>query len=122
MNHSRVPPSDRWKKSRWLGIACCIFLGTATLITGIAYWSRPPVVASENLKFIQLLRTACSSRKPEHVAGVERALRLRRQETQLNDAEWNHFAEILTIAKKGDWERADAACQRFEQSQSGRRR
>lgn len=122
MNPQRGHLTDRWEKSRWIGIICCTVLGAVTLMAGIAYWSRPPVVASENLKFLQLLRTACSSRNPQYVAGVERALQLRRQESQLSDSEWNHFAQILTMAKKGEWERADAACLRFEQSQSGRRR
>lgn len=99
--------------------------GVILLVTGYwlyGLWSRPPVVEHDNLRYIQLLRTAVSSKNPTWLAGVEKAINLRREENSLSPSEERHFRRILDQAKSGDWSNADKACFEFEQAQLNRRR
>lgn len=97
------------------------------VLLGIGYWlyslwSRPPVVEHNNLRYIQLLRTAVSAKNPTWLAGVEKAINQRREENALSPTEESHFRRILDQAKSGDWSNADRACFEFEQAQLNRRR
>lgn len=85
-------------------------------------WSRPPVVEYDNLRYIQLLRTAVSAKNATWLAGVEKAINQRRDENALSQAEDRHFRRIIDQAKSGDWANADRACFEFEQAQSNRLR
>lgn len=85
-------------------------------------WSRPPVVQHDNLRYVQLLRTAISAKNPTWLAGVEKAIRQRREENTLSPAEERQFRRILDQAKAGDWSTADQTCFEFEQAQLNRRR
>jgi hypothetical protein len=87
-----------------------------------SWWSRPPVVAHDNLRYIQLLRTAVSAKNPAWLAGVEKAIEQRREENALSPAEEQHFRRIVDQAKSGDWSTADLACFEFEKAQLNRRR
>jgi hypothetical protein len=86
------------------------------------WWARPPAVEYDNLKYIQLLRTAVSSRRDDYVQGVERAVRMRHQERAMSEAELAHFDAILATARSGNWEQADRMAFDFESAQSHRRR
>ena len=98
---------------------------TALLVAGLIVWqlwSRPAVVHYDNLKYIQLLRTACSSQRSDQLQGVERAVTERRESGKLSDAEWKEFEKIFALARQGDWQTADQQAYRLEQGQLGRRR
>lgn len=99
--------------------------GVALLAVGYwlyGLWTRPPVVEHDNLRYIQLLRTAVSAKNPTWLAGVEKAINHRREENAISPAEERHFRRILDQAKSGDWANADRACFEFEQAQLNRRR
>jgi hypothetical protein len=85
-------------------------------------WNRPAVVQYDNLKYIQLLRTACSSQREDQLEGVRRAVSERRQSGQMSDAEWEEFEKIFALARQGDWHSADRQAYRLEQGQLSRRR
>ena len=87
-----------------------------------AWWTRPPAVEYDNLKYIQLLSTAVSSRKMEMVEKVAGAVRHRHASSQMSDQELAHFEEILTTARAGQWEEADHQAYDFAAAQLSRRR
>jgi hypothetical protein len=86
------------------------------------FWTRPAVVHYDNLKYIQLLRTACSSQRPDQLDGVERAVGQRRESGDLSEAEWKEFEKIFALARQGDWRTADRQAYRLEQGQLSRSR
>jgi hypothetical protein len=86
------------------------------------FWARPAVVHHDNLKYIQLLRTACSSQRADQLDGVVRAVTLRRESGNLTDSEWKEFEKIFSIARQGDWQTADEQAYRLEQGQLDRSR
>lgn len=86
------------------------------------WWNLPPAVQIENLDCIQLLRTAVSSKNPQHVAGVKRLIDKRVADGAMPNQEQKHFDVILRLAQSNQWEEADAACMRFETAQLHRRR
>jgi hypothetical protein len=86
------------------------------------WWTRPAVVHYDNLKYIQLLRTACSSQRADQLEGVERAVVMRRESGNMTDAEWKEFEKIFQIARRGDWRTADQQAYRLELGQLNRHR
>lgn len=123
----RSTPStpSRSQTSGGLRIAA-LLIGLAAMVFGVAWvaswWFRPPVVSTANLKYIQLLRTACSSRRVDYVDGVRRSLENQKQQQQLSELEWRHFDQILRDASAGKWERAERAALDLESAQMNRRR
>lgn len=88
----------------------------------IGWWTKPPAVEFDNLRYIQLLSTAVSSRKTEMVDKVEKAVRQRHSESQMSEHELAHFEEILATVRAGKWEEADRQTYDFAAAQLGRRR
>lgn len=86
------------------------------------WWTQPPAVEFNNLKYIQLLSTAVSSRKPELVDKVELAIRLRHSESKMSADELAHFERIMATARSGRWEDADRETYDFAAAQLSRRR
>lgn len=116
------PDTDEmsWRERIWL-IPMAIILG------GVAFyaywwWMRPPVVEHDNLKYIQLLWTAVSSRNEEWLKGVERAVLERHDAGKMSDSELRHFESIIEAAQNGDWESANRESFAFAEAQLGRRR
>jgi hypothetical protein len=85
-------------------------------------WSIPAVVHYDNLKYVQLLRTACSSQRMDQIEGVERAIQQRKDSGNMTDREWEEFVKILALARSGQWRNADQATLRLEQAQLNRHR
>lgn len=113
---------SRSNPRRWLAISVIAGTLLAVSLWAAWFWSRPPVVARDNLRYIQLLRTACSSRRADYVEGVEKSLQHQRSQQQISDPEWNHFVRILSDAKAGRWERAERATIALETAQLSRAR
>jgi hypothetical protein len=86
------------------------------------WWYRPPAVEFDNLKYIQLLRTAVSAQRDDYLAGVERAIQQRCREDAMSPAEARHFPGIISIARQGAWDRAQRMAYEFELSQANRQR
>ncbi|QDU26473.1 hypothetical protein ETAA8_15510 [Anatilimnocola aggregata] len=96
-------------------VLCCIL----SLVAGCA---RPPAVQYDHLPLISSLRTACSARNPEWLAGVKRAVDQRHTEGKMTAVERDHFEVLIAQAEGGEWEAAERACLKFEQAQLGRTR
>lgn len=86
------------------------------------WWIRPPAVEFDNLKYIQLLTTAISSRSPEMVSKVEAAVQQRFDAGQMSDTERAHFQELFALADAEVWEEADQECFTFAKAQLSRSR
>ena len=99
--------------------------GFVLLLVGIwlvSWWRTPPAVEFDNLKYIQLLRTAVSARNPEWLGKVASAVDQRLASGTMSSSEHAHFASLIAMARGGEWKEADVACFRFEEAQLGRRR
>lgn len=117
----RTVASSTSPRAPWLG-GVLLVVAIVGLVQLYRWWHQPPAVEIDNLKYIQLLRTAVSSEKPAYVDGVERALNLRHQDGQLSDAELTHFQSIIAVARGGEWQDAHRMAVDFEIAQSDRRR
>lgn len=109
-----------WRRRMWL-IPTAIILGVVAFYA-YWWWMRPPVVEHDNLKYIQLLWTAVSSRNEEWLKGVERAVLQRHHAGEMSDSELRHFESIIETAQTGDWESANRESFAFAEAQLGRRR
>jgi hypothetical protein len=100
----------------------------AAVVAGVAiwfaarWWSRPPVVEFDNLRYVQLLSTALSARNPAWLEKVDLAVTQRHAAGEMSDAERNHFASLIREARTGAWESADRRCFEFAEAQLSRRR
>ena len=88
----------------------------------VSWWRTPPMVEYDNLRYVQLLRTAVSSRNADYVQKVEQAVDQQVEAGQMTIAERQHFGKIIKIAEAGDWDQADRMSFEFEAAQLGRRR
>ncbi len=100
------------------GAALCLF----GLVTLVRWWSRPPAVEFDNLKYIQLLTTAVSARNVDWLKKVTEAVDKRRSEGNMSETEYGHFERIIGVAESGDWATADRQCFAFAEAQLNRRR
>ena len=95
------------------------------LIAGVwlySRWGRPPAVEFDNLRYVQLLRTAVSARNADWLAKVDSAVDQRLASGEMSSTEHAHFESLIAMAREGAWKEADIACFRFEEAQLGRRR
>ena len=105
----------------------CCYLLAFLLVCAIArplwhWWHTPPAVEYANLKYLQLLRTAVSSRDEGQLAAVESVLTTRHEEGKLSQREYSMFCRVCATAKQGKWKHADAEALRFEKAQLSRKR
>lgn len=106
---------------RWVPwAAACLVLFAGYYI--FVWWSRPPAVTYDNLRYVQLLWTATSSRNSEWLAGVEKAVEQRHAAREMSDQELDHFRQIIARAEGGDWEGASRESYDFAQAQLNRSR
>ncbi len=110
---------DRSKK---LAIGAGAVLLIVLLIVVLQWWKKPPVVAFDNLKYIQLLRTAVSSRSDDYLNRVQATVQKRREASQITGTEFHHFENIIRLARQGSWDQADRMAFDFEAAQLSRSR
>jgi hypothetical protein len=99
--------------------------GTALLVIVLAvwairWWGTPPAVEYDNLKYIQLLWTAVSSRNTEWVAKVETAVEQRHAAGEMSPSALREFQRIISLTKAGDWDLASRESYEFAQGQLSR--
>jgi hypothetical protein len=118
----RSQQGEARKSWSWKHTTFCA-LAVVSLVGGYLWWNwKPPAVATNNLKYIQLLRTAVSSESPEMLRGVERAVQKQHERKELTETELEHFRKIIQQADKGHWQSANQMAYQFEQAQSNRAR
>jgi hypothetical protein len=88
----------------------------------VSWWRYPPAVQYDNLRYIQLLRTAVSSERPDWVAKVKEAVELRVNEGAMTEPERLHFLRVIELAETKQWKAAHEVCFQFEEAQLDRRR
>jgi hypothetical protein len=96
-------------------VLAVLLLGVSGGLTGC---SRPPKLSSaEGVRLLQALRTACNSQNSDRLDRVESALAKAVEQGQVTESERAAVAALIEMARRGEWARANAACQRFEQAQ-----
>lgn len=88
----------------------------------VQWWQYPPAVEFDNLKYIQLLRTAVSSKRSDWVEKVEGVVHHRFDSGQLTERERVYFDKVIALADAKQWDAANRACFQFEEAQLNRRR
>ncbi len=86
------------------------------------WWTRPPAVEFDNLRYIQLLWTAVSSRNEEWLGKVASVVEQRHADGEMSASELAHFQAVITTAESGQWEAAARECYDFAAAQQYRRR
>ncbi len=84
------------------------------------WWATPAVIEQNNLKYVQLLWTATSSRNPGQLNKVEEAIRQRATQGEMSPAALAEFERIIRQAQSGDWEEASKACYHLAEGQQNR--
>ncbi|HWL09653.1 MAG TPA: hypothetical protein VNQ76_14680 [Planctomicrobium sp.] len=117
MSESIIPGGSNGK----LTVAIVLF---AILAGGplVRWWTRPPVVESGNLKHLQVLMTAVSSRNQEQLERIEGKISGQLEAGEMSMKEHQAFQKIITQAKSGEWEQAYQESFRLAEGQLSRRR
>ncbi len=84
--------------------------------------SGEPAIQTANLRYVQMLRTAVSSRKPDQVDQVVEACQRQLQSGAIRPDEVAALTEIAATAREGRWDEAEQACFRLEEGQQWRSR
>lgn len=117
---------ESWRQEplTWRGVLAVLagLLAVAAVWQAWAWWMKPAAVEFDNLKYIQLLTTAVSSRDSGMVDRVELAILDRRQQGKISDREIAEFDAIIQLAREDRWETADRACYALAEAQLNRRR
>ena len=88
----------------------------------VRWWTRPAAVEFDNLKYIQLLTTAVSSRKLDMLERVEKAIRQRHQSGEMSERELSEFEKLIQMCRDGHWSEADKGCFALAEAQLNRSR
>ncbi len=102
-----------WKVAA--GIVVC-----AGIFGLIRWWQYPPAVEFDNLKYIQLLRTAVSAERQDWLDKVKAAIDQRLAEGQMSSQERRYFDRIIALAESREWAEANRLCFDFEAAQLDR--
>lgn len=94
----------------------------AMALFAVSGCTRLPVVEFDNLPLVASLRTACSARNEQWLAGVEKAVAERHNSGKMSEAEKAQFDKLIAQARGGDWQGADKHCYHFERAQLNRTR
>lgn len=86
------------------------------------WWSRPPAIEFDNLRYVQLLTTAVSARSPDWLGKVEQAVQSRHRDGAMSERELESLSRIIAMADAGDWSTADRECFALAEAQLNRRR
>lgn len=116
------PSQTDWNQAQVIRIGIIGLLALAAGIWIYLWWNRPPAVQYDNLRYIQLLRTAVSSRSADQLGKVHAVLEKRRSNGLLSESEHQHFLRIINTAEQGEWTDADVMTRDFEVAQLNRTR
>jgi hypothetical protein len=103
----------------WLSGAAGVLLIPLLVIWWPGCRQYPAVSSRESLELMKLLNTACNTRDPKRLAGVEKGVEKLTREGKMPPEERAGFDRIIGMAKAGKWEEAEQAAFRFAQDQVG---
>jgi hypothetical protein len=96
-------------------------LALLLLAAGVRWWLNrkvyPPVSSGTSLVLIKQLYTACNTKNLALLDKFEQRLSREQQQGQVSPAEANHFQEISSQARAGEWEAASKSAYRFARDQ-----
>jgi len=78
---------------------------------------RPQASSSENQQLIGSLRTAISARNAQWLEENAKVVEQRRKAGKMDEAEYEEFQAIITMAKEGRWEAAEREVIKFLKAQ-----
>ncbi len=104
---------------RWLGGAAAILAIPVFLLWWPGCRQYPPVTSREALQVVRLLNSACNTKDAKRLAAAEQRLIKLEQTGKLSANEKVGFEKIMTLAKAGNWERAEEAAFKMAQDQVG---
>jgi hypothetical protein len=115
-NHDDAP--DRRRLWRLVGAAGLLAI-PLVLISWPGCRQYPAVTSKASLGLMKLLYSACNTKDPVRLAKVEQGVKKATREGKLSPAEQEAFANIIGMAKSGEWEGAEQASFKFAQDQVG---
>lgn len=98
-------------------------LGLLAVPLVVIWWpgcrQYPPVTSRESLQLLRLLNSACNTRDSERLTRAEQQLSQLDQQGKMTPREKAGFEKIVTLARAGNWEEAEAAAFKMAQDQVG---
>jgi len=93
---------------------------SALALLAVAYGcgTRAPQVEFGNLRHSAALRTAANTRSPERLERAVGVIEQERAAGRIGPEEYAAYAEIVAVARAGDWEAAERAAMRFRRDQT----
>lgn len=113
--------AEDFVRRRWWQMSIAAVL-VASGVWLYQWWTRPPAVEFDNLRYVQLLWTAVSSQNPDQLRKVSEAVRQRHTAGEMSNSELAHFRSLIALAESGKWEAAARECYDFAAAQHHRRR
>ncbi|OYW18446.1 MAG: hypothetical protein B7Z55_10625 [Planctomycetales bacterium 12-60-4] len=112
---------ESWLRERKWPMLSAVVLACAVIVA-YRWWTQPPAVEFDNLRYVQLLWTAVSAKNDGWLDKVAAAVESRHQSGEMSASELAHFQAIVSMAKAGQWEAASRDCYEFAEAQHYRRR
>jgi hypothetical protein len=94
-------------------------LVTCMLLAGLGCTKNPPVQSEESLQAMRLLYSACNAKDPARLKKVEIMVNAGRETKTWPEEELATFDKILSLAKAGEWKKAEDAAYKFAEDQVG---
>lgn len=118
--HSKEEADDAFTLRRV--VMGAVFLVAVLVFLAWWFWERVPVVQRDNLRYLQMLRTAVSAENREWVEGVAKAIDARLAEGKATPDEMKGFQKVIDVARRGEWPQAEKLVIALESGQMNRRR
>ncbi len=77
----------------------------------------PEVASREAISLIAALRTACNTKSPQRLDRVNQSIERAHANGTLSPHEHAAFADIVSLARNGQWQDAEYACADFQEAQ-----
>lgn len=91
------------------------------VISAYVWWPRfktyPEVTSKQAMDLMKLLYAACNTKDPARLTKVEQGLQAMVKKGSITEKEQQAFADIIKMAKAGEWKAAEQASFRFAQQQ-----
>jgi hypothetical protein len=92
-------------------------LATCVIPISFLYFLQPPDLPKDQMRHLQLLSTAVSSRSSQQVTRLGEFFKSQREAGKMTGPQWKEFQKILDCANRKEWDQAIARCERFKAAQ-----